>query len=140
MVPASTAGTNRLWQYQVDPFGFLHPKTPTTEILLGICFSDVNTGTAVSFSGTILRTTDGGDTWLTQISRTANTLRAVSFSDANNGTAVGDGDTILRKTTSAPAVSLDPDAIDFGDVEVGATSMPQTVTLATLTWNWRFWR
>ena len=60
-----------------------------------------NTGTAVGWFGTILRTDDGGATWTSQ-NRPALFLSAVSFVDANTGTAVGaddgraDSGTILR--------------------------------------------
>ena len=55
-------------------------------------------------SGTILRTTDGGNSWVPQSSGTANMLFGVSFIDANTGTAVGGScgiggeSTILRTT------------------------------------------
>ena len=55
-------------------------------------------------SGTILKTTDGGNNWVPQSSGTANMLFGVSFIDANTGTAVGGScgiggeSTILRTT------------------------------------------
>jgi len=69
---------------------------------MGVCFTDINTGTAVGTSGTILRTTDGGTTWTSQISGTTVQFYGVSFIDANNGTVVGYGTSsildILRTT------------------------------------------
>ena len=72
---------------------------------IGICFTDVYTGTAVGYGmngsyneGIIFRTTNGGNEWFSQSSGTTNILRGVSFTDANNGTAVGDGGTILTTT------------------------------------------
>src|SRR6516225_2172886 len=70
----------------------------TTPYLFGVSFTDANTGTAVGFGGTILRTTDGGASWTRQSSGTTETLLGVSFTDANTGTAVGSGGTILRTT------------------------------------------
>ena len=70
----------------------------TSNTLLGVSFTDANTGTAVGDGGTILRTTDGGATWTRQSSGTTNSLRGVSFTDANTGTVVGEGGTILRTT------------------------------------------
>jgi hypothetical protein len=70
----------------------------TTEELLGVSFTDANTGTAVGWGGTILRTTNGGTTWTEQTSGTNNWLNGVSFTDANMGTAVGWRGTILRTT------------------------------------------
>lgn len=66
--------------------------------LFGVSFADVNTGTGVGTFGTVVRTTDGGTTWVTQSSGTTNRLRGVSFTDANAGTAVGDFGTIVRTT------------------------------------------
>ena len=44
----------------------------------------------------IVRTTDGGNTWVSQTSGTTNNLNAVSFTDANNGTTVSWYGIILR--------------------------------------------
>lgn len=48
----------------------------------------------------ILKTTDGGDTWVSKVSGTVNALRGVHFTDDNTGYAVGFTGTIL-KTTNA---------------------------------------
>jgi hypothetical protein len=69
---------------------------PTGNTLNDVHFVDAQTGTAVGQAGTIVWTTDGGVTWVTQESGTTNDLYGVSFFDANNGTAVGDVGTILR--------------------------------------------
>ncbi len=61
-------------------------------------FTDASNGTAVGYSGTIVRTVDGGAIWQRQESGTLEDLRGVSFIDASTGTAVGDGGTILRTT------------------------------------------
>lgn len=53
-------------------------------------------GPALGFGGTILRTADGGATWVSQASGTVNHLRGLSFTDPNTGTVVGNGGTILR--------------------------------------------
>jgi Secretion system C-terminal sorting domain len=57
--------------------------------LHGISLTDYNNATAVGDSGTILRTTNGGTTWDSQLSGTTVSLLSVFFSDANNGTTVG---------------------------------------------------
>jgi photosystem II stability/assembly factor-like uncharacterized protein len=65
-----------------------------------VFFTDFNNGTIAGstfFGGTILRTTDGGQNWILQISNTGE-LSGVSFTDANNGWAVGDNGTILHTT------------------------------------------
>src|SRR5262249_47563818 len=55
--------------------------------------ADFNTSTAV-----ILRTTDGGATWVSQYDGTEAQFSAVSFTDANTGTAAGSSGTIVRTT------------------------------------------
>ncbi len=66
--------------------------------LTSVTFADSNTVYAVGTAGTILKSTDQGVTWASQISTTNEDLFGVCFKDANNGTAVGSGGTIL--TTS----------------------------------------
>jgi len=72
-----------------------------------VCFADANTGTIVGggwnnatsqYEAMILRTTDGGETWISQSAGTARWLDGVCFTDANNGTAVG-GDGVILRTT-----------------------------------------
>ena len=69
---------------------------------MGRFLLDANNGTAVGEGGTIVRTTDGGSTWIGDFSGTFNILYDVSFTDANTGTVVGDIGTILRTTGSGP--------------------------------------
>ncbi len=64
--------------------------------LRAVSFSDEQTGTVVGEAGTILRTTDGGTTWVPQISGVTETLLAVAFTDASNGTAAGQLGVILK--------------------------------------------
>ena len=52
----------------------------------------------VGREGTIVRTTNGGATWVAQDSGTTSWLNGVSMTDENTGTAVGDEGTILRTT------------------------------------------
>jgi len=90
-IPGGSSGSQWHWQ---NPF-------PQGNTLRGASFVDANTGTVVGDYGTIVRTTDGGNSWTVQASGTTQDLWAVSFTDANNGTAVGGtigGSTILRTT------------------------------------------
>ncbi len=64
---------------------------PQGNDLRGASFVDATTGTVVGYYGTIVRTTDGGNSWTIQTSGTTQNLWAVSFADVNNGTAVGEG-------------------------------------------------
>ena len=66
----------------------------------GYILSDPNNGTAVRYFGTIIRTTDGGTTWVNQESGTMEILRNDSFADANNATAVGETRIILNTKNS----------------------------------------
>ncbi|MBK7446360.1 MAG: hypothetical protein IPJ45_10170 [Ignavibacteria bacterium] len=59
-------------------------------------FTGANTGYAVGDSGKILKTTDGGNNWLQQISPTRNLLKSVYFVNENTGYAVGDTGIILK--------------------------------------------
>jgi len=71
---------------------------PQGNTLYGASFTDTNTGTATGDNGTIVRTTDGCNSWVIQSSGTTNTLYGVSFTDVNHGTAVGASGTVLRTT------------------------------------------
>ena len=48
--------------------------------------------------GTILKTTDGGTSWLQQTSGTTECLNLVDYIGANTATVVGGNSTILRTT------------------------------------------
>ena len=83
-------------------------------------------GTAVGHLGVILRTTDGGATWVSQTSGTTWNLIGVSFTDVNTGTIVGQNGTILRTTdggaTWTGQISGTTDllmAVSFTDVNTG---------------------
>ena len=62
-----------------------------------VSMSDASNGVAVGDFGTIVYTSDGGDTWTaaTTTNVGTNTMKAVSMVDANNGVAVGNGGTIV---------------------------------------------
>lgn len=67
----------------------------TTSNLRSVFFTCIDTGYVVG-DGIILKTTDGGDNWLSHSSDTTYNLNSVYFIDANHGYAVGDG--IILKT------------------------------------------
>lgn len=70
----------------------------TTADLWGVSFTDADTRTAVGYDrgGLILRTLDGGATWIRQANPMPFFIFAVSFVDANLGFAVGAFGVILR--------------------------------------------
>ncbi len=65
--------------------------------LRGAAFSTRQNGCAVGLGGTILRTSDGGESWNGISSGTSHDLYDIVFSDSLRGIAVGSG-TILRTT------------------------------------------
>jgi photosystem II stability/assembly factor-like uncharacterized protein len=75
----------------------------TTAVLMSVHFPE---GTQVGYAvgtdavggGTILKTTDRGETWVPESSWTAVGLSAVYFKDNNNGFAVGPAGTAIRTT------------------------------------------
>ncbi|HQI41845.1 MAG TPA: YCF48-related protein [Ignavibacteriaceae bacterium] len=66
--------------------------------LYSISFTDKNTGTAVGVQQNIIRTTDGGTTWTTQLYEMPYNLISVYSTDQNNGTAIGSGGLIFHTT------------------------------------------
>jgi len=71
----------------------------TTNNLNGTYLLDSGTGFVVGDTGTILKTTDAGATWMPPlVSGTTTTLNAVHFFDAIAGVAVGEQGLILRTT------------------------------------------
>jgi photosystem II stability/assembly factor-like uncharacterized protein len=95
----------------------------TSYYLKDICMLDADTGWAVgaphwdpsskAFRSTVLKTTDGGETWTPQNPGVAVTLRAVRFIDAQTGWAAGEqgvllhtddgGETWVRQTVNTTA-------------------------------------
>lgn len=71
-----------------------------TAVLKGIWFTDVNTGYAVGYNGTILKTTDAGLSWQPLSSGVNTSLFSVSFSNATTGIVCGANGVIL-KTSNA---------------------------------------
>jgi photosystem II stability/assembly factor-like uncharacterized protein len=70
----------------------------TTAELLSVTFTDVNYGSAVGTSGTILSTTNAGSTWITQTSGTSSDLIWVDFYNSSLGYVVGSDGVILKTT------------------------------------------
>ncbi|MGH2574680.1 MAG: YCF48-related protein [Ignavibacteria bacterium] len=67
-----------------------------TNALNSADFPSANTGYAVGFSGSILKTTNRGISWTAQSSPVSNILRGVSFADSLTGFAVGDNGVTLK--------------------------------------------
>src|ERR1035437_9295042 len=71
---------------------------PTGNTIWSCCFIDANTGIIAGDNGSILKTSDGGQTWISRQSGTSSTLRNINFVDANTGFAVGANGAILKTT------------------------------------------
>lgn len=65
-------------------------------------------GFAVGESGTLLKTHDMGDTWITRLSRTESTLRKIVFEPTGKeGIAVGEGGTVITTSREGESWKLD---------------------------------
>ncbi len=79
-----------LIQFKVSgQYGWFQQTSGTTEPLFSVYFINDLTGWIVGYSGTIIKTTDGGDNWFPQNSGITNYLVSVGFADLNYGLAVG---------------------------------------------------
>ncbi len=81
---------------------------------------------SVGKTGTLLASTDNGQTWSAQSSGTASDLMGVDFVDANRGWAVGANDTVVRTTnggatwtTNSTGTSANLSDVDFVDANNG---------------------
>ena len=89
-------------------FDWTPQTTGITETLNDVFFVDSQTGWAVGNNGTILNTTNGGQTWSAQTSSATQGIRAVFFIDANTGWAVGGATSrTMIKTTDGGTTWLD---------------------------------
>lgn len=84
-----TTDSGETWSNQTFPGSELYT----------IFFNDVNTGYVAGESGKILKTTNGGVNWFSQISSTGSYLNELFFYDFNTGYCVGGYGTILKTTT-----------------------------------------
>ncbi len=90
LIAGPAPGTASDWVWQ-NPL-------PQGNALNDVYFADAQTGLAVGGGGTIIRTTDGGQTWVVLSSGTETNLRGVYLIDDLNGVAVGNEGLILRTT------------------------------------------
>ncbi len=125
-----------------DSFGqsgwFWQNPLPQGNNLLGAATPGPSTVVAVGTSGTILRSSDGGETWTPQTSGTNRDLLAVSFVDGNTGTAVGEGGTIVRTTDGGETWTRQTSgttnflrAVSFVDANTGTAVGDQGIILHT---------
>jgi photosystem II stability/assembly factor-like uncharacterized protein len=79
-------------------FWTLQNPIPTSNHLFSASFPDINTGYFVGNSGTIIKTTNGGNNWIALSSGTTVDFNSVNFTDANTGYVLGNRGTILKTT------------------------------------------
>lgn len=109
----------------------------TSQVLLGVAFTDANRGYAVGTNGVIRVTSDGGSSWSGQASGTSRFLRDVYFTSPTHGVIVGESGLILRTTdgaTWAPKSSGTTEHlvhVDFLDGNVGMACGQGGVILKT---------
>jgi photosystem II stability/assembly factor-like uncharacterized protein len=74
---------------------WVQQNSGTSSTLFSVHFANGLSGWAVGAGGTIIHTTDGGQSWMPQTSGVSTALNAVWFADALQGWAAGDGGVIL---------------------------------------------
>lgn len=94
--------------------------------LPGIDFFDGSLGLAVGAGGTIIKTTDGGDTWTPKPSGVGTLLRDVKFVDANTAYACGINGIVIKTTDAgetwtdkSPGIPADLLEVHFIDTVTG---------------------
>jgi photosystem II stability/assembly factor-like uncharacterized protein len=71
-------------------------STISIEGLESVSFVDSQNGWAAGWAGAIVHTTNGGQTWIKQVTNTISSFSCISFCDTKNGWAVGSFGTILH--------------------------------------------
>src|SRR5436190_9537346 len=112
-VPVTLFMLTLSFHYTSAQTGWIQQNSGTFFTLNSVCFVDANTGYAVGDSGysanIILKTSDGGLNWVTQMRQVSGTapLTSVSFVNANTGFVSGCGNYsimysghVLYKTTN----------------------------------------
>ena len=87
-----------LYSLKTYPQWYWQNPLPQGNSLQSVNFVSSTVGFTVGQGGAILKTTDGGTTWVSQTSETTFDMEDIFFIDANNGWAVGWYRTILRTT------------------------------------------
>lgn len=125
----------------------LNPDSPTritSANLEGVDFASATRGVIVGASGTILRTDNSGDTWVSMNSGTVVSLRDVAFPHEDHAIALGDGGVILRSddggftwSSQSSGTTEDLLAVHFSDVQTGtAVGANATILRTTDGVNW----
>lgn len=100
MVGTSSTISSIIIRSDLSGFVWNAQTSPVPDALNGVCFVNIDSGTAVGANGTIIHTINGGSDWQEQISGVNKNLNALSLLDSI-GIAVGDSGIILRTVNSA---------------------------------------
>jgi photosystem II stability/assembly factor-like uncharacterized protein len=94
---ARPAGTRMAVEKQFEETTYYLKDTDFISTTLGWTVGEPHWNQATkAYTGTVVKTVDGGETWITQTVPAAETLRGVDFLDASNGWAVGANGTIVH--------------------------------------------
>ena len=88
----------RIKTYSLSGIGYKAITAGVTSNLKDVFMADASTGWAVGDSGTILKTTNGGETWTSQTSGATTSLKAVSAVSTSVAWIAGGGGAILKTT------------------------------------------
>jgi len=109
-----------------DSSWFWQNPLPQGNPLRAVAMFGADVVVAVGDSGTIIRSIDGGVTWIAQSTGTTDNLGGISLTDANTGTVVGENGTILRTTDGgltwtrqSSGTFRDLWAVSFTDADTG---------------------
>lgn len=104
----------------------VQPNPSTCDVLTGVVLTSSRNGVIVGRHGTILRTTDGGDSWSQVDSGTADGLDAVDFPTAGVGYATGEEGRLVKSvdggahwTSLSTGVGRDLRALSFVSAKLG---------------------
>jgi len=101
LVAFGTAGVEIISTDAGETWSAIYPD-PSRRDIWGAYFINATTGIIVggtsSIGSLIMKTTDGGATWVSKTVATTNILYDVEFIDANNGIACGAAGTVVRTT------------------------------------------
>ena len=114
--------------------GWQKLKTGTSNTLNAVDFVDAATGWAAGYNGTIVKTIDGGKSWLPQNSTIFDQMDSIDFVDAATGWASG-GPHILRTvnggTTWATVSDTSAEYVHFFDAHNGVAFTGQDLLTTT---------
>jgi photosystem II stability/assembly factor-like uncharacterized protein len=99
--------------------------------LTSVFFPNENTGYAVGFYGTIMKTLDGGTEWKLQNSGTSSHLTSVFFTDANTGYAVGENGIILKTTNGGYFLGVNNQPLPENTLKIYPNPSSFNITIET---------